>query len=73
MVPDFIKNQPWNIMKMPEGAAGDILHDAIHGKGPDAMDPLGRLWNGTPPWSKVLGADASGKAANLVTRRCGCD
>jgi RHS repeat-associated protein len=73
LVPDIIKNQPWNLMGMPEGLAGDVFHDAIEGKGSEAMGLLGRLWNGSPTWAKVFGADAAGKAGNLAGRNCGCN
>jgi RHS repeat-associated protein len=73
LVPNFIKNQPWNLMRMPEGAAGDLLHDAIHGWGRKGMRMPGRLWHGSPTWAKVALADAAGKSANLAGRSCGCE
>lgn len=73
IVPDVIKNQPWNLMRMPEGIAGDILHDAIHGWGDEAMGLFDRLWHGSPIWAKVGLADAAGKGANLAGRACGCE
>jgi len=45
----------------------------IEGKGQQAMNMAERLWNGSPTWAKVLGADAAGKAANLAGRNCGCE
>jgi RHS repeat-associated protein len=62
-VPDVIKNQPWNIMRM---TAED--HTALH-----QMEGAARVLNGTPTWAKVAAADAAGKAANLAGRSCGCD
>jgi len=62
-VPDVIKNQPWNTMKMTSEE-----HTALH-----QMDGFDRLWNGAPNWAKVAGADAAGKLGNLAGRNCGCE
>jgi hypothetical protein len=62
-VPDIIKNQPWNIMKMTAEE-----HTALH-----EMEGAARIWNGTPTWAKVAAGDAAGKAANLAGRSCGCE
>ena len=58
-------------MGMPEGFAGDVFHDAIEGKGEEAMGLLGRLWNGSQRGQKYLERTA-GKAGNLAGRNCGC-
>jgi RHS repeat-associated protein len=63
IVPDVIKNQPWNIMKMT-GEEHTLLHQ---------MEGFERIWKGIPSWAKVGGADAVGKGANLAGRSCGCD
>lgn len=62
-VPDVIKNQPWNIMRMTAEE-----HTALH-----QMDGAARVINGTPDWAKVAAADAAGKAANMARRSCGCN
>ena len=43
-VPDVIKNQPWNLMPMPN----QKFHNAVHGWGPDAFNAAERFWYGTP-------------------------
>ncbi len=70
-VPDWIKNQPWNLMPMPSRA----WHNAIEGKGPNAFGPLGRLWHGSPAWARATGISAAGKAINggRDTSGAGCD
>jgi hypothetical protein len=50
MVPDIVKNQPWNLMRMES----QVFHNAIEGKGVQAMGMAGRLWFGSPTWAKVL-------------------
>jgi RHS repeat-associated protein len=63
IVPDVVKNQPWNIMKLSPEA-----HTELH-----QMEGLARVWNGTPTWFKVAVFDASGKAANAARKDCGCE
>lgn len=57
-VPDWIKNQPWNIkgIKSPE------THGRIHGryKGQPQFNPLERFLQGTPDWWKAAVASATG-------------
>jgi RHS repeat-associated protein len=60
VVPDIIKNQPWNLMRMPEGAAGQALHTMLHGGvtgAGESMNMAQRLWFGSPGWAKVLTGD----------------
>jgi len=60
VVPDIIKNQPWNLMRMPEGAAGQALHTMLHGGVTGAGESMNmgqRLWFGSPGWAKVLTGD----------------
>jgi len=59
-VPDWLKNQPFNLMPMPSAA----FHTALHGKGPNAMNFFARQWFGTPWWVKLLGGDYFGKGFN---------
>ena len=58
MVPEIIKNQPWNLMPMKTAA----LHRALHGRG--TMNAIEKLWHGTPRWFKALGVSIFGRAAN---------
>lgn len=57
-VPDFIKNQPWNIKPMPSPK----VHGRIHGPyaGKPQFNPAQRYWYGTPAWSKVGTGEAVG-------------
>jgi hypothetical protein len=61
-VPDWVKNQPWNIKAMPEGPAGAEMHGRITGsyKGKPRFNPLERYVHGTPTWSKVGTGSAVG-------------
>jgi hypothetical protein len=64
-VPDWLKNQPWNIKGMESAAQ----HGRIHGryKGAAQFNPLERYWYGTPQWWKAanaLGASGSASAAD---------
>jgi hypothetical protein len=54
-VPEWFKNQPWNIKAMPEGPAGAEMHGRLTGsyKGKPRFNALERYWYGTPAWSKV--------------------
>jgi RHS repeat-associated protein len=51
-VPEWFKNQPWNLMPTPN----DLFHDALHGVGENSFNFAERLWYGTP---KSLKAGAS--------------
>jgi hypothetical protein len=63
-VPGWIKNQPWNILKIEEGGmAGKIFHDGIEGVGRAPMSLPARLWYGSPTWAKVVVADLLGRGA----------
>ncbi|HTM09324.1 MAG TPA: RHS repeat-associated core domain-containing protein, partial [Verrucomicrobiae bacterium] len=70
-IPNAIKNQPWNVMGMPD----HIFHNAVHGLGENAFGPIGRLWYGTPGWFKAGTFSTLGRAANTARgdEDCGCD
>lgn len=57
-VPDWIKNQPWNIKPMPDA----VTHWRIdHRVGAlPRFNPAQRYWYGTPAWSKVATGAAVG-------------
>ena len=57
MVPNWIKNQPWNLNPMSSNAFHDFLHN---------LDPLTRTLLDAPGWAQgAAGGAASGEA-------CGC-
>jgi len=62
-VPDYIKNQPWNIK-----ALGPVTHARIHGSPTvdgvklPRFNAAERLWHGTPTWTKPASAAAAGDA-----------
>jgi hypothetical protein len=60
MVPDWIKNQPWNLNPMPTKAFHRFLH---------ARDPVTRTILGAPGWAK--GAGIGGGIAGLGGGQCG--
>ena len=57
---DGAKNQMWNLMPMKS----QIMHQAVHGLGPNALGPLGRLWFGTPTWFKTSIFSTGGRIAD---------
>jgi hypothetical protein len=59
-VPDWIKNQPWDLKAMPSPQ----VHGRIHGpyKAPQ-YNLQQRLWYGTPAWAKAIGAETVGRPA----------
>jgi RHS repeat-associated protein len=68
-IPSWIRDQPWNMMRLPETTAwrGNLLtakqwHDAIEGKGKFAMNMAKRLWYGSPGWAKPVFSSAAGHA-----------
>ena len=64
-VPEWLKNQPWNIMPMPEGPVGAELHGRMTGKykGKPKFNALERYIYGTPTWSKTATGAAVGHPA----------
>lgn len=56
LVPDLVKNQPWNI----KGTESPEIHGRIHGpyKGKPQFGFAGRYWYGTPAWWKAANASA---------------
>jgi RHS repeat-associated protein len=71
VVPDVVKNQPFNLMGIAgeDADAARAMHNAIEGKGPQAMNLPERLWNGSPFWFK----NALGHALSLAGRQCDCN
>ena len=71
-VPDAVKNQPWNLVELsPE------MHMAMDGNSAViVLGPAGRLWYGTPAWSKGVAVSAGGRAANAFhpqDQACECE
>lgn len=76
-VPDWFKNQPWNIKGMPD----QTVHNQVHGHyrkppskpsakaRPRAFSPAERYWYGTPDWAKVGTAAAAGHPAAAIKSR----
>jgi hypothetical protein len=61
-VPEWVKNQPWNIKPMPEGPAGAEMHGRMTGryKGKPKFNAVERYIYGTPAWSKTATVTAVG-------------
>lgn len=53
LVPDWIKNQPWNLNPVRKG-----VHDLIHGNAPGGKQygSFMRWWQGAPSWAKSIEA-----------------
>ncbi len=62
MVPNSIKNQPWNLNPMVSNAWHDFLHN---------LDPITRTILGAPGWAQGAAAGA-GVAAAGSKGKCGC-
>jgi RHS repeat-associated protein len=69
-VPDFIKNQPWNLMSMPKDPT---FHQGLHGKGINPMNLAEKLWNGTPTWFKAATTSTAGRIPNMGGGNGDCD
>lgn len=67
-VPDWVKNQPWNIKPMTEGPAGAETHGRMTGsyKGKPQFNTVERYVHGTPTWSKVGTGAAVGHPARAA-------
>ena len=69
-IPNSVKNQPWNLMKIvpPEGISQGVWHQGLHGVGPlkNEMGSLERIWYGTPDWLKNGIANGSGRIARTI-------
>jgi len=67
-VPDWVKNQPWNIKAMPEGPVGAEMHGRLTGsyKGKPQFNAVERYVHGTPTWSKVGTGAAVGHPAGAA-------
>lgn len=63
-VPDFIKNQPFNI----KGMASPEIHGRIHGRyaGKPQFNVAQRFWEGTPRWWKAGVAEVLGTPLRAV-------
>ena len=68
-VPDFIKNQPWNIKGL-----NPVTHGRIHGRYTvdgvklPRFNPVERVWHGTPAWTKPAATGAGGGAVRAPVR-----
>ncbi len=58
--PNVIKNQPWNLMRMPSPQ----FHTFLHNKERTAVNVFGKLYLGTPQWSKATAAYGGGRVTN---------
>lgn len=76
MIPDFIKNQPWNLNSIPRS-----VHEAIHGNVSkvNLANGLGhnynfieRWWYGTPNWFKGVETSLSTAVVAPNNSNCGC-
>jgi hypothetical protein len=60
-VPDWIKNQPWNIKVLPDKVVHTRIHSNMPSKGLKRFNPAERWWYGTPAWSKAAAASGAGR------------
>lgn len=66
-VPDWIKNQPWNIKGMPSPEAHLRIHQSVGGK--PRFNPAQRYWYGTPAWAKAAKVSTVGHPTAVATNR----
>ena len=59
-LPDRIKNQPWNLMPMPNRA----FHNSIHGVGSNPFNIGQKMYYGTPQWAKATTGYVGSRATN---------
>ena len=68
VVPDYIKNQPWNIKGLDA-----VTHGRIHGRYTvdgvklPRFNPAERVWHGTPTWTKPAAAGVAGGTVRAPT------
>ena len=66
VVPDVIKNQPWNLKAMES----PLHHVRVHGNsrtfGLPKFNPLEQYWHGTPKWWKAANASAAGHSVQTI-------
>jgi hypothetical protein len=63
LIPNRIKNQPWNLNPMPSKAWHHFLHD---------LDPLTRKLLGAPGWAKGVGMGVGVSMVGASGDSCGC-
>ena len=61
-VPNWLKNQPWNLMPTPN----PVFHDALHGVGQAPFNFGQRLWYGTPTWLRAGAFSLGGREAGWL-------
>ena len=68
-VPDFVKNQPWNIKGLDAATHGRIHgRYTVDGVKLPRFNPVERVWHGTPIWTKPAAAGAVGGAVRAPVR-----
>ena len=66
-IPDWIKNQPWNLMPMPNRA----LHHGLHASG--KLKWTEKLMYGVPRWAKYATLSILGKSATWAIGMSGSE
>lgn len=61
-IPAYIKNQPFNLM----GMESRVFHNAVHGIGSEAFNPINQFIYGTPGWFKALLISEYGRVSNEI-------
>ena len=66
-VPDWFKNQPWNLKPLdpPAGIDANTWHRMVEGKEP-GLTALGRWWEGTPDWLRFTEISGGGRIGNVM-------
>ncbi len=67
LVPDSIKNQPWNLKPLdpPPGVSMDRWHKMVEGKVP-GLNPAEQWWHGTPDWLRYAEVSTAGRVADAL-------
>jgi hypothetical protein len=70
MLPDWLKNQGYNYLRIPEKPPGGFSpsewHQALHGKGPVDLGLLRRMWYSSPRWPKLVVVSYGGRATEYA-------
>jgi hypothetical protein len=66
-VPDWFKNQPWNMKPLdpPPGIDMNTWHRMVEGKEP-GLTALGRWCEGTPDWLRYAEISGAGRVGNAM-------
>gem|GEM_PF-3409500 len=73
MVPNIIKNQPWDYLRIADGSIKGlpalIAHQGLHGVGDVPLSFMERMYYGTPGWAKAAAVSGGGRGIDFIFGR----